>query len=66
MNPLWKLGEPPDYEPMPLNSAARIVDLELENAALKQALLTVTTDKLIMERRLNAFMDQWKNYGHGV
>ena len=63
MNPLWRLGEPPDYKPMPANSEALIVDLELENAALRQALASVTTDKLIVEARLNRFMEQWKNYG---
>jgi hypothetical protein len=62
-DPIWLLGEPPDYKPIPQNSAARIADLELENAALKQALSLSQTDRMIAETRLKCFMDQWKSYG---
>jgi len=62
-NPMWMLSKNGSSfdRPKPMNDAARLVDLQIENEALKAALTAALTDKRILELRLNNYIRAWHN-----
>ncbi len=58
--PMWKMPADHYGMPMPLNTAAKLFDLEVENTALKQALTSAQTDTRLLALRLDAIYRQLK------
>ena len=58
--PRWFLNADGPSKPEPANDAARIFDLELEVISLKSALQTAANDKIVAERRLEAWIETWR------
>jgi len=58
--PTWEMPVDQYGKPTPLNTAAKLFDLEVENTALKQALASAQTDKRLLELRLDAIYKQLK------
>jgi hypothetical protein len=58
--PRWTLGMEDGSKPQPANDAAKIFDLEVENAALKSALHQEVLARAMAERKLDAWIETWR------
>jgi invasion protein IalB len=60
-DPKWILTRAQYDMPKPLNDAAKLVDLQIENEALKAALTSALADKCAAEVKLENYMRALRN-----